>query len=196
MFPGSVAARHLGLPAIAYLILAYPEAVSDPATAAPEPFPAGSRLPSHYDHCYGCGSHIGAGLHMELWVGPDRTVLAEFDVTPDHQGAPGLIHGGVLAAAFDEVLGALSWLLQTPAVTARLETDFRRPVPVGVRVFITAEVESQNGRKTWRRATARLADGTELASASGLFLEVPPDHFRRHGGGSQSWEAAAERNET
>jgi len=133
---------------------------------------------------------------MELSVGPDRTVLAEFDVTAEHQGAPGLIHGGVLAAAFDEVLGALSWLLQTPAVTARLETDFRRPVPVGSRVTITAAVESQEGRKTWRRAVAHATDGTELASARGLFLQVPPDHFQRHGGGTQSWEAAAKRSET
>ncbi len=133
---------------------------------------------------------------MELSVGPDRNVLAEFEVTADHQGAPGLIHGGVLAAAFDEVLGALSWLLQTPAVTARLETDFRRPVPVGSRVLMMAEVESQDGRKTWRRAVARATDGVELASARALFLQVPADHFRRHGGGSQSWEAAAKRSET
>ncbi|MCH9718669.1 MAG: PaaI family thioesterase [Actinomycetia bacterium] len=133
---------------------------------------------------------------MELSVGPDRTVLAEFEVTADHQGAPGLIHGGVLAAAFDEVLGALSWLLQTPAVTARLETDFRRPVPVGSRVLMMADVESQDGRKTWRRAVARSTDGVELASARALFLQVPADHFRRHGGGLQSWEAAAKRSET
>ena len=133
---------------------------------------------------------------MELSVGPDRTILAEFEVTDDHQGAPGLLHGGVLAAAFDEVLGALGWLLQTPAVTARLETDFRQPIPVGSRVFMTAEIESQDGRKTWRRATARLADGTELAEARGLFIQVPVEHFRRHARGSQSWEAARKRSET
>ena len=32
--------------------------------------------------------------------------------------------------ALDEALGALNWLLLVPAVTARLEVDFRRPVPV------------------------------------------------------------------
>ena len=54
-----------------------------------------------------------------------------FTVTEHHQGAPGLAHGGVVAAAMDEAMGFLLWLLKTLAVTARIEVDFRRPVPVG-----------------------------------------------------------------
>ena len=141
----------------------------------------GTLLPSHYRECYGCGPELDFGLRMETKVGSQGTIVANLLVTDAHQGAPGLIHGGVLAAAFDESLGALSWLTRTPAVTARLETDFRRPIPVGSDLRIEAWIESENGRKSWRSAVATFGGGDEAARAHGLFVEVPRDHFKRHG---------------
>jgi len=58
-------------------------------------------------------------------------LTGQFVVTEKHQGAPGLAHGGLLARALDEALGKLMWLLRAPGVTARLETDFLKPVPMG-----------------------------------------------------------------
>jgi acyl-coenzyme A thioesterase PaaI-like protein len=122
---------------------------------------------------------------LAVVVGAGLAVVGRFTVTRHHEGAPGLIHGGILAAAFDEVLGALNWLLLTPAVTGRLETDFRCPVPVGADVEIEASVDSVQGRKVWCSGTARLPDGTTAAEARGLFIQVPLEHFRRHAGRSQ-----------
>jgi len=116
-----------------------------------------------------------------------------------HQGAPGLAHGGLLTAAFDEVLGTLNWLLGDPVVTVRIETDFRRPVPVGSLLRIEAEVTGVLGRKVYTAAVGRLAPGHgvpggEVAvSASALFLRVPIEHFMAHGNPEQIAEAIADR---
>ncbi|HQR80054.1 MAG TPA: PaaI family thioesterase [Actinomycetota bacterium] len=147
----------------------------------PDAIAVGREIPHHYPMCYGCGQGHPAGLHMRVTAG-HLDVHAEFEVTDMHQGAPGLAHGGLLSTAFDEALGALNWLLLRPAVTARLETDFRRPVPVGSVLLIDAYITGQQGRKLYTRAVGRLGEqGPVAVTASALFLQVPLEHFREHG---------------
>ncbi len=151
-----------------------------PAPGAPAP---GTVLPSHYRFCYGCGADHPAGLHLRVTVGEGCTVSGEFVVDVNHQGAPGLAHGGLLAAAFDETLGALNWILLRPAVTGRLEVDFRRPVPVDSRLHLAARVTGVAGRKVYCAGEARLdaPDGPLASTAAGLFVQVPLEHFQTHG---------------
>ncbi len=143
----------------------------------------GEAIPSHYRWCFGCGSEHPTGLHMQITAGEGLTVAGVFTVSEHHQGAPGLAHGGLLAAAIDEILGSLNWLLAGPAVTGRLECDFRRPVPVGSRLFIAADVVGVEGRKVFTRAVGRLddPDGPVAITAAALFVQVPLEHFVSHG---------------
>jgi uncharacterized protein (TIGR00369 family) len=153
--------------------------VPKPSPSAPEP---GTVLPPHYASCFGCGDEHPTGLHLSVTVAEGVAVDAVFRVAQAHQGAPGLAHGGVLATAADEALGFLNWLLTRPAVTARLEVDYLRPVPVGSDLYLRAECIAVAGRKTYVRCEGRL-DGTNgpvALRATGLFLEVPLEHFRRH----------------
>jgi acyl-coenzyme A thioesterase PaaI-like protein len=139
----------------------------------------GSELPSHFKHCFGCGDLHPTGLHLKAYVGEGLEITAEFTVTENHQGAPGLAHGGLLSLAFDEALGKLMWLLRAPAVTARLETDFLRPVPIGTTLHITARITGQKGRKVYSVAEGRIKgeDGNIAVRAAALFVIVPMKHF-------------------
>ena len=139
----------------------------------------GEQLPSHFKHCFGCGDLHPTGLHLIAHVGEGLTISAEFTVTENHQGAPGLAHGGLLSLAFDEALGKLMWLLRAPAVTARLETDFLRPVPIGTTLHISAQITGQVGRKVYSEAVGRLnsPDGDIAVRAASLFVIVPMKHF-------------------
>lgn len=139
----------------------------------------GSKIPSHFGHCFGCGELHPTGLHLVAFAGPGLDITAEFTVTENHQGAPGLAHGGLLSLAFDEALGKLMWLLRAPAVTGRLETDFLKPVPMGSTLHITAEITGQEGRKVYTSAVGRLnsADGEIAVKAAALYIVVPMDHF-------------------
>jgi acyl-coenzyme A thioesterase PaaI-like protein len=160
-----------------------------PSTTAPEgaPIPerhamapvAGSKIPSHFGHCFGCGELHPTGLHLVAYAGEGLDITAEFTVNENHQGAPGLAHGGLLSLAFDEALGKLMWLLRAPAVTGRLETDFIKPVPMGSTLHITAEITGQVNRKVYTSAIGRLnsADGEIAVRAAALYIVVPMDHF-------------------
>ena len=62
----------------------------------------GTKIPSHFGHCFGCGDLHPTGLHLVAHAGQGQDLTATFTVTHDHQGAPGLAHGGLLSLAFDE----------------------------------------------------------------------------------------------
>ena len=147
---------------------------------APAP---GEPVVSHYHLCFGCGVDHPTGLQMQITAGEGLKVTAEFDVGVDHQGAPGLAHGGMLTTAIDETLSAINWLLRKSAVTVQLQTDFRRPVPVGSRVFIAAECVGVDGRKMFTEAVGRLnaPDGPIAVKAKAVFVEVPLEHFFSYG---------------
>jgi len=147
---------------------------------APAP---GQTIPSHYSRCFVCGDSHDAGLKLDVVAGEGLSLTGTFTVGEHHQGAPGLAHGGLLTAAFDDALGSLNWLLSAPAVTGRLETDFRRPVPVGSTLHIRAEVVGVKGRKVFTKAVGRLGapDGPVALTAAALFIQVPIEHFTSNG---------------
>ena len=158
---------------------------------APAP---GDEVHSHYRWCYGCGVDHASGLHLRIFAGEGLTVNARFVATDDHQGAPGIAHGGLLSCALDEVLGSLNWLIGARAVTARLECDFRRPVPIGTELVMSGHVVGVHGRKVYLAGEARLGDDGPIAvTATAIFVQVPLEHFTTHGDAAKVAEAIAER---
>lgn len=153
-----------------------------PERSAGAPAP-GAIVPSHYSWCIGCGTQHPGGLRLEGVAGDGLAMRARIAVTEFHQGAPGLAHGGIISTAMDEAQGMLNVLLGVPAVTARLEVDFRRPVPVGSTLEIDMRITGQRGRRVMTSAEGRLADGNgEVAVRStAIFVQVPVEHFVTHG---------------
>ncbi|WP_093611210.1 PaaI family thioesterase [Streptomyces indicus] len=159
-----------------------PDDATAPVRHPDAPAP-GELLGAHYAHCFGCGDAQPHGLMLQARAAEGVAITAEFTVKPEHQGAPGLAHGGVLATALDETLGSLNWLLRVIAVTGRLETDFVRPVPVDTVLHLEAEVTAVAGRKIYSTAVGRIGgpDGEIAVRADGLFIEVKVDHFIDNG---------------
>lgn len=89
-----------------------------------------------------------------------------------YEGPPGHVHGGFVAAAFDEVLGYVQSLGGNPGMTGRLVTHYRRPTPLHVELRFEAELVREEGRKIFTEA--RVFAGDELtAEAEGLFISIP-----------------------
>jgi len=94
----------------------------------------------------------------------------------EHQGGPGLVHGGVVGAALDEACGLLATWHRFPTVTARIAVRFRKPVPINRELRVASRIGAERGRRI--EIVAELRDGdTVLAEAEGAFLHVPLEHF-------------------
>lgn len=133
----------------------------------------------HHPGCLGCGDENPASLGLRFRLRGDR-VRAELTLDERHEGAPGFAHGGAVATALDDTIGTLLVHLRRPAVTARLEVDYRRPALIGHRFELEAWVERIEGRKLHLLGEMREADEI-VAQARALFLEVAIDHFLKGG---------------
>jgi acyl-coenzyme A thioesterase PaaI-like protein len=106
-----------------------------------------------------------------------------------YEGPPGHVHGGFVAAAFDEVLGFVQSTTGSPGMTGRLTVHYRKPTPLHRDLRFDGRVISKSGRKIFTEATLR--DGDVLcAEAEGLFISINFDKFdtfvaKRRGQGSQ-----------
>ncbi|HZQ38339.1 MAG TPA: PaaI family thioesterase [Dehalococcoidia bacterium] len=94
-----------------------------------------------------------------------------------YEGPPGNVHGGFIAAAFDELLGATQSLSERPGMTGRLTVRYRRPVPLHREVVLTGRLLRVEGRKILTEATLTV-DGVLHAEAEGLFVSVDPARLR------------------
>jgi acyl-coenzyme A thioesterase PaaI-like protein len=64
-----------------------------------------------------------------------------------YEGPPGCVHGGYIAAAFDEVLGFAETFSNAPGMTGALSVTYRSPTPLHVPVVFTAKITRIEGRK-------------------------------------------------
>jgi acyl-coenzyme A thioesterase PaaI-like protein len=135
------------------------------------------RIPPHHDPaCWGCGENA-AGLHLpHPTTEGAETYEACVVFDEGHQGAPGIVHGGLVSAALDEAAGLLATWYRFPAVTARIFVRFRRPVPINTELALRARVTSERGRRIRVEAELAAGDG-RLAEARAAFLHVPLEHF-------------------
>ena len=128
-----------------------------------------------------CGPESRTGLRVRFRRWGDA-VVASFTPGALHQGYRGLMSGGLLAAIFDCLHYRLALVRGVVlAVTARIEVDYRAPVPLGRPVRFEARLVARRGRVFDTRAVARLHGGTLAAESRAIYVEIPPS--RLPGGG-------------
>ncbi|MFZ2173086.1 MAG: PaaI family thioesterase [Rhodococcus sp. (in: high G+C Gram-positive bacteria)] len=148
-------------------------------------FPAaGQPLPQHWNRCFGCGEQSPDGMAMAFTAGDGLDAWCRMEVAKRYQGGPGVIHGGILSAAFDEAQGmACRAATDGPVVTGHLEIDFARPIPLGSILEFHAHIDGMVRRKVYTSAEARIVAGpgadpdVVVATSRGLFLTVTAEHF-------------------
>jgi acyl-CoA thioesterase FadM len=84
------------------------------------------------------------------------------------------MHGGLIALLLDEAMGWAMYADHVFAVTARMETRYRRPVALDTELVVRSSVERRRGRRIELAATLAGAEGTLLVEASALFLRMDP----------------------
>ena len=132
---------------------------------------------THTPYCWGCGPEAREGLGLRPRVdGTD--VVADLEFPSRFEGGPGTVHGGAIAAFLDDLLGYVPVVYGSPGVTAKLDTNYRRPVPMGVTVSGRAWLARAEGRKMWAEGTIE-ADGVLYVEASALFIAIDFEHYQK-----------------
>ena len=84
--------------------------------------------------------------------------------------------GGLVAAAFDELLGLVQMHAGQPGMTARLVINYRSPTPLHEELRLEGRVVRVEGRKTF--CTGEIHAGDRLcAEAEALFVALDPGRF-------------------
>jgi acyl-coenzyme A thioesterase PaaI-like protein len=123
---------------------------------------------------------VGPGNPMAPPVAIEHTehgVVAH--ATYDHrfEGTPGCVHGGLLSAAFDVILGGAASRAGYPIVTGTLTVRYRRPTPLHTPLRFEGQLDGVDGRQVF--SSARVLAGDEVtAEAEAVFITVGRERFR------------------
>lgn len=104
------------------------------------------------------------------------TVTAVVNLGEDYQGPPGSVHGGYLAAMFDNLLGILPYRLtgSRGTFTGRLTVRYRALTPINKDLVLTGKVTDARSRRVTATGQCH-ADGVLTAEAEGLFVRPASD---------------------
>lgn len=93
--------------------------------------------------------------------------------TAAYEGPPGFVHGGIIALAFDEILGIVNTASGMSGMTGTLTVRYRRPTPLYDEVRFEARVERAGNRRILSRGEL-WAGETLCAEAEGIFVQPRP----------------------
>lgn len=128
-----------------------------------------------FDHSPMLGRANPLAPPIELWLEEGR-ILGRATFGAAYEGPPGCVHGGFIAAAFDEVLGSTQSLSGAPGMTGRLTVHYRSPTPLHTELRFEGTLERVDGRKIL--TVGRLWAGEVLcAEAEGLFISIDVSRF-------------------
>jgi acyl-coenzyme A thioesterase PaaI-like protein len=123
-----------------------------------------------FDHSplQGAANPLAPPLRLEV---AGDTVVGHVRFGAAYEGPPGSVHGGYVAAAFDEVLGMAQSLGGSPGMTGTLTIRYRKPTPLHTDLRFEARLDRQEGRKIY--CSGELFAGELLcAEAEGVFVSV------------------------
>jgi acyl-coenzyme A thioesterase PaaI-like protein len=136
---------------------------------------AGGDLAALFDHSPLIGKANPLAPPMLLETGDDR-VFGRVTFGSAYEGPPGCVHGGYVAAMFDELLGAGQSLSGCAGMTGTLSIRYRRPTPLHRELDLETWVDRVEGRKIFVRGTCAV-DGVTVSEAEGIFISLPAERF-------------------
>lgn len=142
--------------------------------------------------CFGCGAANDGGMQLPFERDEQtQRVRGSFRLGARYQGAPGMIHGGIIAVVFDEALGKVCRFHNVRAVTAELSVEYLRPIKVDQEIRVEAFHVERKQRNLFHEGEIRDVEGRVLARGRARFVAVDPESYRRaagieHAGGARS----------
>jgi acyl-coenzyme A thioesterase PaaI-like protein len=117
---------------------------------------------------------------VEVWAveGEDgqREIRGRVTFDYPYEGPPTCVHGGTIAALFDELMGAANIIAGKAGMTGTLTVRYRRPTPLLASLDLVARFTGTERRKifTWGGI---YHDGELTAEAHGVFIAMEPSRL-------------------
>ncbi len=135
------------------------------------------------NRCFVCGPDNPIGLHLTFRL-EDGACVSEFTPGENHQGYPGVIHGGMLYSALDDVMANWLYLRGARAYTARCEIRYRQPAREGEKLLLEGRQTARKRTLVEMAGTARRAsDGQVVATTTATFVVINEGEFTGAGSG-------------
>jgi uncharacterized protein (TIGR00369 family) len=129
--------------------------------------------PKPTNACFGCGGANARGMQLTFEQDDTaRCIRGTFQIGPEYSGGLGFVHGGIIATLLDEAMGKVNRFRGLRALTAELNVEYLRPVPVGQDIVIEAREVDMKGRNLYHVGEIRSAQGDVLARGRGRFVDV------------------------
>jgi acyl-coenzyme A thioesterase PaaI-like protein len=130
----------------------------------------------HFDYSPLIGRSNPLAPPIDVQADDDGNVTARVVFGSAYEGPPGCVHGGYVAAAFDEVLGYAETFSGAPGMTGTLTVVYRTPTPLHTQVIFHAKISKVEGRKIFVHGT--LHAGERLcAESDAIFVSMRPGRY-------------------
>jgi uncharacterized protein (TIGR00369 family) len=104
---------------------------------------------------------------MQRYDPEAQTLRVRIPVEARYENPTGVMQGGFLCAALDNVLGPLSYLVAPPSATTQLNVTFLRPVTREHEyIFVEAQFEERAEKQVKLSGTVRTPDGNTAATCT------------------------------
>jgi acyl-coenzyme A thioesterase PaaI-like protein len=140
----------------------------------PDSMPTANSGSGFSDRAVG-GAANPTSVEVTVTFEPDE-VVARVVLRQAFEGAPGRAHGGIVAAAFDDVTGFVIGQIHEPAFTGELTVRYVAPVPINEPLEMRARLESRERRKLFITAEAHHGE-LLVATCRAIYITVDPTRF-------------------
>jgi len=105
---------------------------------------------------------------LEVWF-EDGKCKSTVCFPYQYEGPPNYVHGGCIAAVFDQLCGVAQTREKVPGVTGTLSVRYMAPVPLNETLTALAYVDRMEGRKIFVKGEM-YCDDRQVASCEALFI--------------------------
>lgn len=125
-----------------------------------------------------CGMSNAIAAPMFMHVDHEKGLLsAEVTLGWQYEGPPAAVHGGFVAAIFDDFLGMGQRLTGQSGVTGTITIKYRNLTPLNTKLVLKGWVDKIDGRKNFLKGEMWAGD-TLTAECEGLFIHVDTSKYR------------------
>jgi acyl-coenzyme A thioesterase PaaI-like protein len=129
-------------------------------------------------HCFVCGVENSIGLKLKFYNTAPGEVTSEINIPTQYQSYPGIVHGGIVAAMLDEAAGRSQMGDGDDTrfmFTGTLKIRYLKNVPVEEPLRLVGRATENRGRVAQAVSAIYNQEGTLLAEANAVLVNVPED---------------------